>query len=37
MSHQEHDLLSPKAQCAVLLLAFFMAAMLILEWLGPLY
>lgn len=37
MSHQDHDILSPKAQFAVLFLAFFMAAMLILEWLGPLY
>ncbi len=37
MSHQEHDLLSPTAQFTVLFLAFSMVAMLILEWLGPLY
>lgn len=37
MSHQDPEFLSPAAQFVVLLLAFSMAAMLILEWLGPLY
>lgn len=37
MTHQDQDLLSPKALFAVLFLAFSMVAMLILEWLGPLY
>lgn len=37
MSHQERDLLSPKARFIVLFLAFSMAVMLVLEWSGPFY
>ena len=37
MSYQDPDLLSPKAQFIVLLLAFSMVVLLVLEWLGPLY